>query len=304
MAPAIPAAARSREEDPMLRQLIFMGAICVMTVLGVGQPAMASDCVGGVRLGGTVGVAMSRQEDLNETIEDTEGGFGYWAVTWQDSKLRGGSIMGGFAEYLASENWIIGAEFLRLSSSGGYDWFTGGDHASDVGYDAIGNLASVYVVSRLPLRDSPVALRLGAGVGYLFNARFKEDYDFYAEQPSSAESGRDRTSAWRTDFEATGSAFAFHALVGAEYELTDALFLSVDIAYRVASIDELRVDSISTTLNGIPNDTHWLNGDIEEGKILRWDNHYEAPSFSTTEGDKVGLDFGGLHFTLSVAYAF
>ena len=280
---------------------IVLGSVILLVVMS--QSAPASDLTNRLRLGGSLGMAMSEQEDLNETIDHYENVYSGWHSDWDDSELRSAFEVGAYAEYLLNENWIVGAEFLRSSSSGGYDWYDGwssgpvGTTDVDADYDATGNLVSAYGVYRLPLGDSAAALRLGAGVGYLFGAQFEMDFDAYQEgQPFSG--NPDSTVVYQMDLKATGSALALHGLVGAEYEVTGSLLLSANLAYRVAHVDELEVDDFTRIVNGCPDDL-WH---IEEGKPLRWDSGIS--SLSTVEGDKVGLDFSGFHLTLSVAYTF
>lgn len=289
----------------MLRHVTFAAVGCVILLLVGGQSVLASDLAGRLRVGGSVGMGMCEQDDLNDTIDDQEDFYTLWEIDWDDSELSGALQVGAYAEYLINDNWIVGAEFLRLSSSGGYDWYDDSFGTTDVDsdYDAAGNLASVYGAYRFALGDSPVTLRLGAGVGYLFGVTFELDYDAY--QVLDLGPDDDDTLAYQTDLKATGSTVAFHGLIGAEYQLTDSLLLSANVAYRVGSINELEVDEFSATVNGAPND-FW---DIERGEILRWyndeiDDDEWTTSFSTREGDRVGLDFGGLYFTLSVAYLF
>jgi len=292
----------------MSKQSTFATIGCMILLLVGAQSVPAVDLAGRLRLGGSAGVAMCEQEDVNVIMDDLEDSWSAWEVDWGDSELRSALLGGAYAEYLINENWVVGAEFLRLSSSSGYDWYleTSGNPDDpngsitdvDVSCGAAGNLASLYGVYRFPLGDSPVALRLGAGAGYLFGAKFDMDFGIYREGPVGP--GGDTTLVWRADLEASGSTVAFHGLVGAEYEFTDHLFVSANFAYRVASVVELEVDDISASINGVPDES-W---DIEEGSILRWYNGEMGTYFSTVEGDKVGLDFSGLHVTLSVAYVF
>ena len=286
----------------MSKRPAFATIGCMILLLVVAQPVLAVDLAGRLRLGGTAGIAMSEQEDLNVIMDDLKEFWSAWEVDLGDSELRSVVFGGVYAEYLVNENWVVGVEFLRLSSSSGYDWYletTDSTTDADASYDATGNLASVYGVYRLPLGDSPVALRLGAGMGYLFGAEFAMDFGVYREgrvEPGS----RDTTLAWQADLRASGATVAFHGLVGAEYEFTDNLFFSVNFAYRVASVAELEVDDSSASLNGVPDES-W---DLEVGNTLRWYNGETGTYFSTVEGDKVGLDFSGLHIALSIAYVF
>lgn len=293
----------------MSKQATYATIGCMILLLVGAQSVLAVDLAGRLRLGGSAGMAMSGQEDLNGIMDDLEDSWSAWGVDWGDSELRRALFWGAYAEYLINENWVVGAEFLRLSSSSGYDWYLetagtpddpiGSTTDVDVGCDANGNLASVYGAYRFPLGDSAVALRLGAGAGYLFGAKLDMDFGVYKEGQVGPGSG-DTTLVWRADLEASGSAVAFHGLVGAEYEFTDNLFFSANLAYRVASVAELAVGDISASVNGVPDES-W---DIEEGDTLRWYNGEMGTYFSTVEGDKVGLDFSGLHVTLSVAYVF
>lgn len=289
----------------MLRHVTFAAVGCVILLLVGGQSVLASDLAGRLRVGGSLGMGMCEQGDLNDTIDDQEDFYTLWDIDWDDSELRSALQVGVYAEYLISDTWIVGAEFLRLSSSGGYEWYDDSSWTTDMDsdYDAAANLASAYGAYRFALGDTPVTLRLGGGVGYLFGATFELDYDIY--QVLDFGPGDDDTLAYQTGLKATGSAAAFHGFVGAEYQLTGSFLLSANVAYRVGSINELEVDEFSATVNGAPNDS-W---DIERGEILRWynggiDEGELTSRFSTREGDRVGLDFGGLYFTLSVAYLF
>ena len=283
----------------------FASIGCMIFLFVGAQSVPAVDLGGRLRLGGSAGVAMSEQEDMNGIMDDLEDSWSDWGVDWGDSELRSALLGGAYAEYLINENWVVGAEFLRLSGKSGYDWYLevvstpddpiGSTTDVDVGSAATGNLASVYGVYRFPLGESPVALRLGAGVGYLFGAKFDMDFSVRREGDVGPGSGESTL-----DLEASGSTAAFHGLVGAEYEFTDNLLVSVNFAYRAASVAELKVDDFSASLDGVPDESL----DIEEGDTLRWYNDGTVPYFSTVEGDKVGLDFSGLHVTLSVAYIF
>ncbi|MCK4408714.1 MAG: hypothetical protein KAW67_01425 [Candidatus Eisenbacteria sp.] len=253
---------------------------------------------------------MADHEDLNDTIEDTKDIWEGLANDWGDEPVGGGAVMGAFAEYVVTERFALGAEFLRLSGTGGYDWWVleYDEYASlyaqaDVGFEVAGNLASIYGVYRLPLGDSPAVLRFGAGVGYLFGAECVLDYAALMEfEEGSGYGGRqDTTFVVQSDVETSGSGVAFHGLFGAEYQLTDQLLLLASASYRVARVDELTVDKTSTRVNGEPSSGLW---DLEEGEPLRWYNGETGAYFSTTEGDEVGLDFGGLQFTVGLVYAF
>jgi len=281
----------------MSKQSTFATIGCMILLFVGAQSALAIDLAGRLRLGGSAGMAMSEQEDLNGIMDDLEDFWSAWEVDWGDIELRSVLLGGVYAEYLINENWVIGAEYLRFSSSSGSDWYletSGSTRDVDVSCGAAGDLASVYGAYRFPLGDSPVALRLGAGVGYLFGAKFDMDFSVYQEGHVGP------SLVWQADLEASGSAVAFHGLVGAEYEFTDNLLVSANLAYRVASVADLEVDDISASIDGVPDES-W---DIEEGDILRWYNGEMGTYFSTVEGDKVGLDFSGLHVTLSVAYVF
>ena len=285
----------------MSKHPTFAAIGCMILLLAGVQSVLAVELAGRLRLGGCAGVAMCEQEDLNGIMDDLEAFWSDWDIALGGVELRSALLGGACAEYLINENWVVGAEFLRLSSSSGYDWYleSTGTTDVDVSCGATGNLASVYGVYRFPLGDSPVALRLGAGVGYLFGAKSEMDFGVYQERLDGSGS-RDSTLVWQADLEASGAAVAFHGLVGAEYEFTDNLLFSANFAYRVASVVELEVDDIGASINAVPDET-W---DIEEGETLRWYNGEMGTYFSTEEGDKVGLDFSGLHVTLSVAYVF
>ena len=288
----------------MLRHVVLPVLGCAILVVAASQPVSASDSVGRFRFGGSYGAAMADHEELNRTIDELEEFWAYWDVDWDDDDVGGGPVLCAFAEYLVTDRLAVGAEFMRLSGSGGYVWSHIDESGSvdvDVGYDAVANAASLYGVYRLPLGDSPVTLRFGAGAGYLLGAEFVLDFSVREEfeiwrGPAARE---DTVIVCQTDVKASGSAVAFHGLVGAEWHLTDQLVLMASATYRIARVDELKVDSASTTLNGAPIDTWW----VEEGETLKW-RHGNGGSFSTGQGDEVGLDFGGVQLTVSVAYAF
>ncbi len=289
----------------MLKRVVLAAVGCAILTVAGSQSVLASDDVGRFRVGGLFGVAMADHEDLNETIDGAEEFWTQWGVDWNDNNVGGGLALGIFAEYLVNDRFAVGAEFMRLSGSGGYNWSDAHDFGStdvDVGYAATGNIASSYGVYRLPLGDSPVTLRLGAGAGYFFGAEFELDFSVRQtfEEPGGLGGSRDSTFVGQTDVEASGSGGAFNGLFGAEYHLTDQLIMMASASYRIARVDELEVDEASSRENGMPVDTWW---DLEEGETLKWYNE-NGVYFSTEEGDNVGLDFGGLQLTVSVAYAF
>jgi hypothetical protein len=232
-------------------------------------------------------------------MDDVEESLSHLETEWDEDELRRAGLAGAYVEYLMGETWVVGAEFLRLSSSGGYDWLVDWDFdpsAStevNVSYTAAGNLASVYGAYRFPLGDSPLAVRLGAGVGYLFGAEFRMDYSYRDLYGVFTEHERE------AELKAAGSAAAFHTLAGVEYEPTERLLFSANISYRVASIDELKVDDLTATRDGEPDEASWR---IEEGEILRWDSGRH--SLSTLEGEEMNLSFSGFYYTLGIAYVF
>ena len=176
-------------------------------------------------------MAMCEQEDLNGTMEDLEDFWSSWEVDWEDSELRKAFLFGVSAEYLINEKWVVGAEFQRLSSSGGYDWCieTEASGTTDVeaDYGAAGNLVSVYGAYRLPLGGSPVALRIGGGVGYLFTGSF--EWDLNAYQVDMPVPMADSVLVSDYHLKATGSAVAFHGVLDADYELAGNLLISANI---------------------------------------------------------------------------
>ena len=289
----------------MLRRVVFAAVGCAILVIAGSQSVLASDDVGRFRVGGLFGIAMADHEDLNDTIDDVKNFWTEWEIDVNGDDVGGGPALGVFAEYLVSDRFAVGAEFTRLSGSGGYDWSFDEEYGSvalDVGYEATGSVASLYGVYRLPLGDSPVTLRFGAGAGYLFGAKFVMDFrghEVYQDR-GHLEGSRDTTIVSQTDVEASGSGVAFHGLVGAEYHLTDQWLLMASASYRIARVDELKVDEASSKVNGVPVDVWW---DLEEGETLKWCKE-DGVYFSTEDGDDVGLDFGGVQFTVSVAYAF
>lgn len=290
----------------MLRRVALAAVGCAILVIAGSQSVLASDDIGRFRVGGLFGAAMADHEDLNDTIDDAEDFWTHWEIDWNDDDdVGGGLALGIFAEYLVNDRFAVGAEFMRLSGSGGYNWSYADDFVSDevdVGYAATGNIASAYGIYRLRLGDSPVSLRFGAGAGYFFGAKFELDFSTRrtSEDWGVLGGSRDTTFVGQTDVEASGSGIAFNGLLGAEYHLTDQLIMMASASYRIARVDELKVDQASSSENGMPVDTWWV---LEEGETLKWYNE-NGVYFSTEDGDNVGLDFGGLQLTVSVAYAF
>jgi hypothetical protein len=268
--------------------LLAVGAL-VAAAVAWSQPAAAFESGGRIRLGGFGGMGVFDQDDLNQTISDLDEFWDWWGDSWDyasfsGDELEGGPLFGAFAEYMLNEEWLVGAEFVRISSEGGFteEYADYGDYPyymrSDVDYEASGNLASVYGVYRRALGDSRFALRLGGGAGYVFDAALKLD-------------------SYSSDLEASGSAAEVHALAGAEYQAADQLMFTANVTYRWAPIDELVVDRLR------PSDG-WMM--IEEGKPLRWYHEEDGGAFFSTHGDghKVGLDFSGLYVTLGAAFTF
>lgn len=291
----------------MFRSIVVAAAVCAMLVLAGADPASASDLTGRFRVGGLLGVATAGHGDLNDTIDDYGDVVGPMVDSWSDDEVGGGPVWGLFGEYVLSEQFVVGVEFSRLSGDGGFGWRVQEyedeyyvDMREDVDYAASTNAISVYGIYRMPIGSSPVLLRLGAGVGYLLGAKLELDGRSLVEYGDwRALDERQEMYTLRFDVEASGSAVTLHGLVGAEYAVTDRLLLVADASYRVAGIDELEIDSVAARMNGEPIDI-----DLEEGEILRWFTGEDEAYFSTSEGDPIGLDFGGLEFTLAVAYTF
>jgi opacity protein-like surface antigen len=280
-------------------------------VLAPTQSVSASDQVRRFRVGGLFGAATASHEDLNESIDDVGALLSIidcYVTDWSDDEVGGGRIVGVFAEYSISDRFSLGADFLRLSGRGGYGWY-GCDpsgHSSDyikadVDYEVTGNLFSGYGAYRLPLGDSRLSLRARAGVGYLPGAALEVSYQA-REEPEhwrGSQVRRDGATVWQANLGASGSAVTYHGLVGAEYDLTDRLVLKVSVAYRLARVGELEVKHASAS--GAP-DGAWPG--IEKGEILRWYNEEYNAHFSTSVGDRVGLDFGGVQLIGGLAYTF
>lgn len=285
--------------------------MCAILVLAGTQSVSASDGVRRFRFGGLLGAATAHHHDLNETIDDYGDIISPGVGSWQEEEVGGGPVWGFFGEYLATDRFAVGAEFLRLSGNGGFDWsFYEYDYyyeyymsvREDVVYEASTSAVSIYGVYRLPMRDSPVSLRFGAGIGYLLDAKFEMNVlSRLAYSTWSASEDRQETYVFQADIEASGSGPTFHGLVGAEYQVTDHFLLMANASYRIARVDELEVDAVNAQEDGVPVDW-WL--DVEEGEILRWYVGEAGAEFSTSEGEEVGLDFGGLQLTVRAAYTF
>ena len=294
----------------MRKHSSLVAVACAIFLMAACQSATASGNGAQFRFGGLFGIATADHEDLNGTIEDLEHLWRGIVDHWDDEPVGGGAVVGGFAEYLVTEEFVLGAEFLRLSGDGGYDWnvleadeFYSLYTAADVSYEATGNLVSIYGAYRLPIGDSGAALRFGAGIGYLFGAEFVLDFEGreVLEERRGHGARVDTTFLWQTDVECSGSGVAFNGLLGVEYQVTGQVLLLASASYRQASVHELTVDSASTSLNGEPYEQWW---DLEVGEPLRWYDGDSGAYFSGTEGDEVGLNFGGVQFTVGLAYSF
>ena len=283
-------------------------AVVLILVLAGGQ-AVAAGPPGEVRVGAFIGTAISEHDDLNTTISDwgtqyREGmdGLGIADADFGEDEMGEGMVFGGHAEYVGTGNFGICAEFTPLSSKGGFDYAF--SHDSDPVFSGRGEAeykASAYLISvsgiyLIPVGDSPLALRLGAGAGYLFGARITvEAEQVYTDNTTG-------TERWYPSLKASGSAVAFQGFAGAEFRVTDGLLLCANAAYRAASVDELEVDE------AYGESASWF-GDLRQGGTLKW-HSYElgggasASEFSTEEGSNIGLDFSGFYLTVSVAYPF
>jgi hypothetical protein len=291
---------------------VIMGV--VIMVLTASQSAFASGSAGQVRVGAFLGTGWPEYEDVNGTINDLAAYFqeatdwpGYTDHHFDTDELGGGWVFGGWAEYLVTDNLALGVEFMPLSSDGGFDYGYAYDYddgesvysvgvAGDADYEATAGLMSIYGLYLLPMGDTPVTLRLGAGLGYLSGASLTMDFvTRYTVDLQEIE-------MWSENLKASGSAAAFHGLVGAEYEVTDHLLLCANAVYRKASVDELEVENVEGDEYG------WFSA-LEKGETLKW-HRYEvdeaqwAYEFSTEKGDNIGLDFGGFYLTVSAAFVF
>ena len=247
--------------------------------------------------------------DVNGTLDDTHemwdayGGSGFFdEYHFTANELGGGLVIGAQAEYLITDNLGLGMEFLPLSSTG--DWDADVSYSDEYGwilvdqsgdFQATGKLVSAYGFYLMPMGDA-LSLRLGGGLDYILGGKLEFDQLVRIEDEYDVLEGRGQ-------FEATGSGFGFHALVGAEYLISDSFLIVGDAGYRVVKINELEVQDAS--VSGSRDD--WEG--MEEGGVLQWvhdeDEYGEGYYFSTEDdGEKVGLDFGGLYLTLGVFYCF
>ncbi len=67
---------------------------CMILLLVGDQSVLAVDLAGRLRLGGSAGMAMSEQEDLNGIMDDLEDFWSAWEVDWGDIELRT-ALVGG-----------------------------------------------------------------------------------------------------------------------------------------------------------------------------------------------------------------
>lgn len=278
----------------------------VLAVISI-LPAIAlAGGAGTFRVGGVLGISTQAHGDINGTIDDTHEMWDYGCEAdyydeccFDANELGGGLVIGAQVEYLIRDNLGFGMEFLPLSSTGGWDayfsdWDDYGAHLDDnTDLQATGKLVSAYGFYLMPMGDA-LSLRFGGGLGYILGGKLEFDELMHIEYDGE----EDEASR---QFEATGSGFGFHALVGAEYLIGDSYMIVGDAAYRVVKINELKVqDTSDSTSRG-----DW--GGMEEGEVLQWvrDEEYGGGYFSTEDdGEKVGLDFGGLYLTLGVFYCF
>lgn len=275
-----------------------------------------------MRIGGLVGTGLYGHEDVNDVIADMSrmvrenvGEMGLDDWSFSDDEITGGSLFGGSVEYLPNPSICIGVEFMPLSSEGGWDfrgeysdpyeyWF----ERDNVDLEATGSLLSTYLLYRRPLGDGPVALRVGGGVDYVAGAKLGYDCDMYVEYwydyewVSDVAGGRDEIEMeGRATLEASGSGFGFHGRGGIEYQMTERFMVVADAALRLLEVKELELDDVGAWVDGESGE--WVG--MEEGKPLKWacdeyGNHY----FSTEDGSKIGLDFGGLYLRLAAYLTF
>lgn len=309
----------------------LLASVFILFSLG---PASAWAQAGTVRVGGTFGLATYDIEDIND-YNDGWGAFMRDYEDWLEDEpyyygvdtrfaaddLGGGATFSGFAEYMVTNEIGVGIQFMRLSGTadhsrsveyefddwGYYGWYEGRESGE---FTVGGNLVSLIGVYHLPLGATGASLRLGGGVGYLFGATLKDDYsgreeyyDYYARTSGD----RQEVSRWSGSLEASGSGVAFHGLVGIEYPVTPQLLVVGDAGYRFASVDELKVDDWSYTIDGEPVGPEDMLLPTEEGEVLKIyydDAEFMPPLLNTELGEDVTLDFGGLYFTLGIAYVF
>jgi hypothetical protein len=272
---------------------------------------------GEIRLGARLGGGFYGHDDVNDTLDDVarlaesvcdDGYDGGCAFSSDD--LQGGFLFAVNGEYLPNESWGIGAEFLPLSSDGGWNYHS--TYEDDYGYwtewdnvdhEAPGKLLSAYAVYRIPMGDGPLVLRLGGGIDYIFGAKLTYDADYYVEYSSrdarGARSGRE-TIEGRASFDASGSALGFHGRAGVEYQVAERFVLVGDAALRFLKVDELEVDNPRTEMDGEPG--AW--DDMEEGEPLKWIATPYSVRYNTVDGKKIGLDFSGLYLTVGAFYTF
>ena len=287
---------------------------CLALALVSALPAIAlAGGAGTFRVGGVLGISTQAHGDVNGVIDDTHemwddafGTGGYYEEShFSADELGGGLVIGAQAEYLISDNVGLGMEFLPLSSSGGwdasytywdeYEWFTM-DWNADL--EATGKLVSAYGFYLMPMGDA-LSLRFGGGLDYIFGGKLEYGELMRMEDDYSWFEGA-------AQFEATGSGLGFHGLVGVEYQIGDSFLIVGDAAYRVVKISELEVQDAFVSWESVNED--WEG--MREGGVLQW-VHYEDEYgedhyyFSTEDdGEKVGLDFGGLYLKLGAFFCF
>jgi hypothetical protein len=265
---------------------------------------------GEIRLGARLGGGFYGHDDVNDTIDDIarlyhEGGDDYAPCSFTTDDLKGGLVFGVNGEYLLNENWCVGAEFMPLSSDGGYgynetyeDAYEYWHEEDDVDLEGKGNLLSAYAVYRIPMGDGPFVWRFGGGVDYVFGAKLTFDERYYVEYDYWGRPDRDDLIG--ANFEASGSALGFHGRAGVEYRVGDRFVLVADAALRFLKVDELEVDDVDMTVDGVSQE--WPH--MDEGETLKWTEADGWYYFNTEEGKKIGLDFSGLYLTVGAFYTF
>ncbi|MFH1688780.1 MAG: outer membrane beta-barrel protein [Candidatus Eisenbacteria bacterium] len=290
----------------MLQRVVIAAVACAILLSAGARPALAQDDFARFRVGGLLGRGLGGQEDLNMTIDESGMG-GIWR---QDESGRNADHIEGMltrglsAEYLISDRFGVGAEFVWFSGGGGYDWFISIEDEygwwwieADADYAPTATVASLYGIYRLPLGDTGVSLRLVAGVGYL-HGTFA--HAFYGRDRYVEYDGWEYEVVLDERIETSGSGGAFHCGLGAEWNLTDELLVTACATFRKAQIDRLEVDEFRTTENGVPYEAWGIN----EGEVLRWARDEWGGYFSTEDGGPVELDFGGMQLTVGIAQVF
>ncbi len=286
----------------------FIAAVIAIQLLTGSVSAQDPSSAGKIRISGFIGYGLLEQEDINKVIElydedyiVDEDDWDY--ITSGSDKITGGVVFGASAEYRVSEKLGIGLEYARVSGEGRFSWEGYDSEMRDYWaveeefeFKTSANLLSLFAIYRVPLGESRAALRLGGGLGMALGAQFELTDRWYLDYGYARSAGGRPMEQGTERLRASGSSFALHGLLGIEYGIGERFFLTGDVAYRYASVDELKVDSVTEWMAGDPDDP-----EVVKGGTLKWS---DLVGFSTRAGENIGLDFSGFYLTLGVSVAF